>query len=267
MPTAHATVPKRFGQTDAQGIKQEAANVRAPIMVATEDVPSTSPAPETPKKRPNRKPRGYRPNREGVRLDTVPRPYNGRELGLEDPRVLERQKKAYDLRAQSYANYQIAQLLQVDPQTVARDVQAEGARRLAERIESRDILIDLQREAYDSHIVRASMHVEKLRRDAELPGKSVREVLGRLMIAASVEKTVVALLVQREKLLGLTAPTKVEIEDKTPIVHKLAQATFAALDPEQRLEIMRRAQHAIKQKPEPETSPTYESEPTDSYDA
>jgi hypothetical protein len=235
-------------------------------MVVAEESPSNDPGEDAPKKRPNRKPRSWKANRDGVRVGT-PHPYQSRRLGCEDPAVLERQKKAYDLRAQSYANYQIAQLLQIDSATVATDVQAEGARRLAERIESREILIDLQREAYDNHIVRASMHVEKLRREAELPGKNVREVLGRLMIAASVEKTVVALLIQREKLLGLTAPTKVEIEDKTPIVAKLAQATFAALEPEQRLQIMRRAQTALGRKPEPETSPTYESERTDSYDA
>lgn len=178
-----------------------------------------------------------------------------------DPAVLERQVRAYDLRVAGYPNHVIANMLETDRHTVARDLQMETIRRREINQDQREDLIDLSLERYQREIrrlntsaTRSEAQAEKLIAEAHLRTKADHaERVDLLRIAAinrqnasADSRSIIAAQVRIDMLKGLLAPLKIELEDTLAISVQVALDVFASMTLEERAALRAKKKEMLK---------------------
>lgn len=124
------------------------------------------------------------------------KPGTGNNKGPRTPQQLERQERVFTLNVlEGKTIRQIAAIEKIDTKTVLKDIRAEAARRAEERSATREH--DLE------------VHLAKL---DDLALKALQD---RLMPGTGAYGAVAKALEMRAKLLGLDAPTKIDVGIKT----------------------------------------------------
>jgi hypothetical protein len=201
---------------------------------------------------PDRKKLGRKPRRSHNRWKLSPG--NMRDARstpkLEDPAVLARQIRAFDLRATGATIVSIAGALGVDRSTIARDLQVETERRRVERSHDRAALIEQSAARHDQLYATLRADVFKLGDLADAAasrGDFKREVHLR-SVRSSTLRTMVVALSNFDTLHGLRRDEADPENHLRGPIFELALATFAMIEPDRRMEILRRAAavHSLK---------------------